>query len=100
MVCRSPRIKGPARTLMSIISPLPNPKHSLVPSPNNNYAGQFNFQVPFLLVHLMIPFQHSVMSVFGLFENFGKICKYLKFVSICKFAYWPTFENFVFSSLS
>ena len=100
MICRSPIIIDPTRTWMSIINPPANPKHSLVPLASDNFAAQFNFQGLFLLVHLMIPFQHSVMSVFGLFENFGKICKYLKFVSICKFAYWPTFENFVFSSLS
>ena len=91
MICRSPRIIDPTRIWMSIIRPPANPKHSLVPLPSDNFAAQFNFQGSFLLVHLMIPFQHSVMSVFNLFENLEK------FVST---AYRPTFENFIFSSLS
>ena len=50
-----------------------------------------NFQLSLLLVHLMIPFQHSVISIFNLFGNLEK------FGSA---AYWPTFENSNFSSLS
>ena len=91
MICRFPIIIDPTRTWMSIINLPANPKHSLVPLASDNFAAQFNFQGLFLLVHLMIPFQHSVMSVFNLFENLEK------FVST---AYRPTFKNFIFSSLS
>ena len=49
-----------------------------------------NFQLS-LLVHLMIPLQHSVISIFNLFGNLKKFGNA---------AYWSTFENSNLSSLS
>ena len=50
-----------------------------------------NFQISLTLVHLMIPFQQSLISIFNLFKNIGKLRRV---------TYWPTFENFNFLSFS
>ena len=50
-----------------------------------------SFQLSLLLVHLMIPFQRYLISIFNIFEDLEK------FRSA---AYWPTFENSNFLSLS
>ena len=57
---------------------------------SNQYKSHESWST-FTLVRLMIPFQVSVISIFnhfGIFVKFGRA------------AYWPTFENSNFSSLS
>ena len=50
-----------------------------------------NFQRSLTLAHLMIPFQHPVISIFNLFGNLE---------NILSATYWQTFENSNISSLS